>query len=142
MFLFSVGQIKRGFLESISNYFGIVKTNDYRILHLYCFIWLKDVLHLATLQMQIKSNNKFCQKLFSFLKLIIKCLVDKNLHLQTLDQFSPNVNNLIIILPFINLLKLDNEAIGQKFQMHIPFHNSRCYKYNIHKSKVYRFDFL
>ncbi len=65
MSLFCAGQTEGRLLELISNYFGIVKTNSRRMLHLHCLVWLKDVLHLATLQTQLQSNNEFRQKLLS-----------------------------------------------------------------------------
>ncbi len=74
--LFDVSQTERGILGPISNYFGTVETNNYKILHLYCLIWLKDISHLAMLRTQLQSNNEFCQKLLSFLDYIIKYLAD------------------------------------------------------------------
>ncbi len=52
-----------------------------------------------------------------------------------------NANDLITIPEFADLLRSDSEAVAQKVQMHLPFHNPTCYKYNTRKSKVYRFDF-
>ncbi len=97
--------------------------------------------HLATLRTQVQSNNEFCQKLLSFLEHIIKCSASQNPYLQTLDQACPNANDPITIPKFGDLLKSDSKAVAQKVQMHSPSHNSTCYKYNIRKSKVCRFDF-
>ncbi len=78
-------QIDVRLLGSISNYFGTVEMNGHRMLHLHCLMWLKGVLHLAILQTQLQSNDKFCQNLFLFLKHIIKCSTSQNPHFQTLD---------------------------------------------------------
>ncbi len=71
--LFGAGQTKGGLLGPILNYFGIVETNGRGILHLYCLVWLKSMLHLATLQTQLQNNDEFRQKLLLFLEYIIKC---------------------------------------------------------------------
>ena len=99
------------------------------------------MLHLATLRMQIWSNNKFCQKLLSFLKHIIKCSASENPQLQTMNQVCPNANAPIITPQFADLLRSDSKAVTQKVQMHLLFQNPTCYKYNTRKSKVYKFDF-
>lgn len=112
--LFGAGQIKRGFLEPISNYFAIVEINGYKILHLHCFIWLNGVLHLVTLQTQILSDDKFCHKLLLFLEYIIKCLASENPHPEILDQTCPNVNDLINTSQFADLLRSDSEVVAQK----------------------------
>ncbi len=111
------------------------------MLHLYCLVWLKDMSHLATLRIQLQSNDKFRQRLLSFLEHIIKCSASQNPHLQTLDQAYLNANNPITTPEFADLLRSDSEAIGQKVQMHSPSHNPTCYKYNTRESKVCRFDF-
>lgn len=111
MSLFSASQTKKELLGPILNYFGTIKTNSREMLHLYCLVLLKDILHLPTLQTQIQSNDKFCQKLLSFLERIIKCSGSQNLHLQTLDQACSNANNAIITLQFANLLRSNSEAI-------------------------------
>ncbi len=142
MSLFGAGQTERGLLGPISNYFGTVETNDRGMLHLHCLVWLKGVSHLATLRMQLQSNDEFHQKFLSFLKHIIKCLASQNLHLQTLDQACPNANDPITTSEFADLLRSDSEAVARKVQMHLPSHNLTCYKYNTRESKVCRFDFL
>lgn len=82
------------------------------------------MLHLATLQMQIQSNNQFCQKLLLFLEYIILYLTSQNSHFQTLDQAYPNTNDPIITIPqFVDLLRLDSKAIMRKIQMHLTFYN-------------------
>lgn len=96
---------------------------------------------LATLQTQIQSNYKFCQKLLEFLEHIIKCSASENFHLLTLHQACFNANNFITTPQFADLLRSDSEAVAQKVQMHLLFHNPICYKYNTCKSKVCRFDF-
>ncbi len=50
MSLFGAGQTERGLLGPISNYFGTVETNGREMLYLHCLVWIKDVLHLATLR--------------------------------------------------------------------------------------------
>ncbi len=50
IFLFDVGQTERGLLGPVSNYFGTIETKGYRMLPLYCLVWLKSVSYLATLQ--------------------------------------------------------------------------------------------
>ncbi len=80
--LFGAGQTKRGLLVPISNYyFGNVEMNGRRILHLHCLVWLKGVSHLAMLRTQLQNNDKFRQKLLSFLEYIIKCSASQNPHL-------------------------------------------------------------
>ncbi len=81
MSLFGAGQTEGGLLRPILNYFGTVETNSHRMLHLYCLVWLKGVLHLATLQTQLQSNDEFRQKLLLFLEHIIKCSACQNPHL-------------------------------------------------------------
>ena len=51
--LFAAGQIERGLLGPISNYFATIKTNGRGMLHLHYLVWLKGVSYLATLQFQI-----------------------------------------------------------------------------------------
>ncbi len=99
------------------------------------------MLHLATLQMQLQSNDEFRQKLLSFLEYIIKYSASQNPHFQTLDQACPNANDSITTSEFANLLGSDSEAVVQKVQMHLPSHNPTYYKYNMRKSKVCSFDF-
>ncbi len=86
MSLFGAGQTKRELLWPISNYFDTVETNSHGMLHLHCLMWLKGVLHLAILWMQLQSNDKFRPKLLSFLEHIIKYSASQNPHFQTLDQ--------------------------------------------------------
>lgn len=80
IFLFGASQTKKEFLGLLSSYFNTVKTNGYEMLYLHYLIWLQGILHLVTLQTQIQSNDEFCQKLFSFLKHIIKYSASKNSH--------------------------------------------------------------
>ena len=141
MSLFDAGQKKEGLLGPILNYFSTVETNNRGMLHLHCLVWLKGVLHLVILQMQLQSNDEFHKKLFSFLEHIIKWSVSQNPYLQTLDQACPNNNDSITTSQFANLLRSDSKAIAQKVQMHLPSHNLTCYKYNTRKSNVCRFDF-
>lgn len=49
MSLFGTGQIEGRLLGPILNYFDIIETNSCKMLHLHCLVWLKSVLHLATL---------------------------------------------------------------------------------------------
>lgn len=72
--LFNISQIKERLLIPILSSFGTIETKSCEMLHLYHLVWLKSILHLATLQMQTWSNNEFCQKLLLFLKHIIKYL--------------------------------------------------------------------
>ena len=91
--------------------------------------------------MQIWNNNKFCQKLPSFLTHIIKSLASKNPHFHTLGQTYLNANNPIFIPKFADLFKSVGKAVARKAQMHLLSHNLTFYKHNIRKSKVYKFDF-
>ena len=112
------------------------------MLHPFYLVWLKGVSYLAILQSQIHNNIKFSQKLLLFLQHIIKCWDCKNLYTEILDQACSNANDPIATSQFANLLRVDNKAIVQKVKMYLFFHNLTCYKYNICKSKVYKFDFL
>lgn len=60
----------------------------------------------------------------------------------TLHHIYPDISNPIIISEFAILLKENSESIACKIQMYFPSHKMTCYKYNIHKSKVCRFEFL
>lgn len=65
--------------------FATIERNNYKMLYLHCLVWLKNISYLAILQSQIQSNIKFCQKLFLFLKHIIKCSTCKNFSSETLN---------------------------------------------------------
>ena len=93
MSLFGANQTKRRLLVPILSYFGTVETNGREIVHLHYLLWLKNILYLARLRTQIQSNDKFCQKLLSFLEHIIKCSTSVNSYLQTLDQAYSNAND-------------------------------------------------
>lgn len=66
----------------------------------------------------------------------------QNLYPQILDQVGPDVNDPTTMPQFLDLLKLDSEAVAQKVQMHLPSYNPTCYKYNTRNSRVCRFDFF
>lgn len=51
--LFGGDEIKQGLLGPISNYYDIIEMNGHEIFYLHCFVWLKSVLHLAILQIQL-----------------------------------------------------------------------------------------
>lgn len=53
MSLLIPGKVKKELLESISNYFATIKTNECGIFYLHCLVWLKKAPHLATLHFQI-----------------------------------------------------------------------------------------
>lgn len=53
IFLFGADQSKKGLLGPIFYYFGTVKINNHRMLHLHYLVWLKNMLYLAILQMQL-----------------------------------------------------------------------------------------
>ena len=76
-----------------------------------------------------------------FLEHIIKCSAYEDPHTETLDRVCPNANDSITTSQFADLLRADSKAVVQKVEMHLPYHNPTCYKYNTRKSKVYRFDF-
>lgn len=50
MSLLAIGQLDGGFLRPISNYFATVETNGHGMLHLHCFVFLRDPSHLAMLR--------------------------------------------------------------------------------------------
>ncbi len=141
MSLFGAGQIAGGLFGPISNYFATVETNSHWMLHLHYLVWLRSVLHLATLRSQIQSNAEFRQRLLSFLKHIIKCSASENPHTKSLDQVGPDANDLMTMPQFADLLRSDNEAVAPKVQMYLPFYNPIYYKYNTRNSRVCRFDF-
>lgn len=59
MSIFAADQLEKGFLGPMSNDFATIKINGCDILQLYCLIWLKGILYLATSHFQIWDNNKF-----------------------------------------------------------------------------------
>lgn len=135
-------QKKRLLTKPISNDLSTVETNNYGILHLYCLLWLKSVLHLAMLQMQIQSNDEFFQKFLLFSEHIIKYSAGENIYLQTLNQDFSNIYNLIIIPQFTDLLRIESKTVMQKVQIYLLSYNPACYKYNTCKLKKCRFDFF
>ena len=66
MSYFATKQLKRGFFGPILNHFANMEVNDYRMLSIHCFVWLKDISYLERLQSQIQNNVKFSQNLSLF----------------------------------------------------------------------------
>lgn len=89
----------------------IIKTNNYSIFYLNYLVWFKNTLYLVMLCFQIKNNDNFWQKLYLFIKNIINCLADQDLHLKILYFTFSNVSNFINITKFVYLLKLDSKSI-------------------------------
>ena len=139
--LLVASKVKKGLLEQILNYFAIVETNGRGIVHLYCFVWLKGASYLATLRSQVQDNHEFCQKLLSFFKHVIKCFVCSDCYSEILHHICFDANNSMSKSQFAILLKYDSKFVACKVQIYFLSYNPTCYKYNIRKSKVCRFDF-
>lgn len=102
------------FLGPISNYFVIVKINDYNILYLHYLVWLIGASYLVISCFQIQDNNKFRQKLLLFLEHTIKYLAYSDLYPEILYHACFDINDSITTSQFVYLFRSDSKTVIYK----------------------------
>lgn len=74
-YLLTASSKKRRLFGSISNYFGIIKTNSQRILQLYYFAWFCDVFHIFHLCNKLQADFEYATWIIVFINYISKSFI-------------------------------------------------------------------
>ncbi len=137
----AAGSKNGGLFSLISTYFGTVETNDQRILHFLCLVWLHSAFYITQLRERLQADFKYIPCVVEFIDRIIRCSIipeDK--------VYAPQSNTLLASFnesdsSFVLKLDIDSNAFMRKCQMYLSTHNATCYKYGAAATGQYRFDF-
>ena len=120
-----------GIFGTVSSHFGVVESTTRMMLHLHGFAWLAGGIGTANLHQRLKSDPDFKDRILTYVRLIIREMVDLTLGQQfqseALGSSRFPIPEDMTLAEFQEALDIDSNNVAARVQMHI--HGKTCTKY-------------
>jgi Helitron helicase-like domain at N-terminus len=121
-----------GIVGDVSNYFGVVETNDRGMLHLHGLVWLRGNMAFTSLRERLQNDSGFAARMVRYLEAIIVQSIDDSIPQDPdvdLPAMPPSAKERESDDGFLRRLASDSNAVARKKQVHSKRHLATCFKY-------------